>query len=483
MRTRYIRHSHQPPDLASTVIDAYIQEILSALVSNVHLISSKHPQEKGSVYIGQAGVILMNIHLARLAIEEHTLPHRDLADKLLRAAVPPSSTHLQSPKDASRASFLETPIGLATLLVERTMDSEASPDFSEALASACLDTVRDAVSLAIQEDEQHSLLDDDGCEVLYGRAGTLYALLRLRTASSTCSSRLGGEVSKVASDSSIAALVGSIILRGKIGAKAYGTGSPPLMWRWHRKRYLGAAHGVAGILHMLLMIPGRILQKHSEDILGTIDWLIRIQDTTGNWPTKAPDVDDIVDPAESSDLVQWCHGATGIVLMLCTLVHRATYAPQILFLSHAQFASILSGISKGASLIYRHGLLRKGVGLCHGVAGSVYALIAVACAVEHYNLGGAEGPPAHSPVEYLARAVHLAHLATRYVELTAEGRMAAPDRPWSLYEGSAGICCAWGSLLTLLDQCKRSESTLFKHGYETRSGFPGFDDILVDGSW
>ncbi|KAF9488789.1 hypothetical protein BDN71DRAFT_1402742 [Pleurotus eryngii] len=430
----------------------------------------------------------MNLHLARLGIEENTLPHRDLADKLLRATVPPSLTRLQSPKGASRASFLETPIGLATLIVERTMNSEGPPDFSEALTSACLDTVRDAVSLAIQEDQRHSQLDDDGCEVLYGRAGALYALLRLRTASSKCSSGLGGEANKVASDSSIAALVESIILRGKIGAKAYGTGSPPLMWRWHRKRYLGAAHGVAGILHTLLMIPGHILQKHSEEILGTIDWLIQIQDTTGNWPTKAPDVDEIVDTAESSDLVQWCHGATGIVLMLCILVHRATYIPQILSLSHAQFISILSVISKGASLIYRHGLLRKGVGLCHGVAGSVYALIAVASAVEHYNLSGAslsgsEGSPAHSPVEYLARAVHLAHLATKYVELSEEGRMTTPDRPWSLYEGSAGMCCAWGSLLTLLDQCKRSESTLFNYGYEIRSGLPGFDDIPVDGSW
>lgn len=55
---------------------------------------------------------------------------------------------------------------------------------------------------------------------------------------------------------------------------------------------------------MILMIPGHILQKHSEDILGTIDWLIRIQDATGNWPTKAPAVDEIVDTAESSDLVQ-----------------------------------------------------------------------------------------------------------------------------------------------------------------------------------
>ena len=29
----------------------------------------------------------------------------------------------------------------------------------------------------------------------------------------------------------------------------------PLMFEWHDKKYLGAAHGLAGILHTLLLVP------------------------------------------------------------------------------------------------------------------------------------------------------------------------------------------------------------------------------------
>jgi hypothetical protein len=29
---------------------------------------------------------------------------------------------------------------------------------------------------------------------------------------------------------------------------------PPLMYMWHEKKYLGAAHGISGILYTLLMV-------------------------------------------------------------------------------------------------------------------------------------------------------------------------------------------------------------------------------------
>lgn len=31
-------------------------------------------------------------------------------------------------------------------------------------------------------------------------------------------------------------------------------GCPPLMYEWHEKKYLGAAHGLAGILYTLLLV-------------------------------------------------------------------------------------------------------------------------------------------------------------------------------------------------------------------------------------
>lgn len=126
---------------------------------------------------------------------------------------------------------------------------------------------------------------DQGAEVLYGRAGLLYALLLLRSrleSSGKISDQslhrgqtpplLGGEsslaeieafVSSISSDDRISHLVVSIIRRGVSGALSYredvmhtlgGANTeagiradarlPALMWSWHKKRYLGGAHGV-----------------------------------------------------------------------------------------------------------------------------------------------------------------------------------------------------------------------------------------------
>ena len=51
---------------------------------------------------------------------------------------------------------------------------------------------------------------------------------------------------------------------------------------------------------------------------------------------------------------------------------------------------------------------------------------------------------------WLQRAVHLADLATAYQKLTQEGKMKTPDHPYSLYEGVAGMCCAWAEVLVRL---------------------------------
>ena len=40
--------------------------------------------------------------------------------------------------------------------------------------------------------------------------------------------------------------------------------------------------------------------------------------------------------------------------------------------------SALRAVDRAANLVYRHGLLRKGLGACHGTAGSVFALLAAA---------------------------------------------------------------------------------------------------------
>lgn len=135
-------------------------------------------------------------------------------------------------------------------------------------------------------------------------------------------------------------------------------------------------------------------------------------------------------------------------------------------------------MTRAGELVYSRGILRKGVGLCHGVGGSVYALLAVSDVLD---------APAHAKTtqelqhdeekhRWLLRAVHLADLATAYQSLTSKGQMSVPDRPYSLYEGIAGMCCAWAEVLMRLPNGngngngKREEE-------RRRGGMPGFGDI------
>ncbi len=42
----------------------------------------------------------------------------------------------------------------------------------------------------------------------------------------------------------------------------------------------------AGILQMLLCCPAEVVASYVDDILCTVEWLIGIQDETGNWPSS-----------------------------------------------------------------------------------------------------------------------------------------------------------------------------------------------------
>lgn len=74
--------------------------------------------------------------------------------------------------------------------------------------------------------------------------------------------------------------------------------------------------------------------------------------------------------------------------------------------------------------MWRKGLLTKGPGLCHGVAGNGYAFLAI------YRL--IKDP------KYLYRAIQFANFleSSEFSEFVHQ-----PDRPWSLYEGLAGTVC------------------------------------------
>lgn len=136
---------------------------------------------------------------------------------------------------------------------------------------------------------------------------------------------------------------------------------------------------------------------------------------------------------------------------------RRTSGPNSVTLPDPVKTSIRAALERGGELVYTRGLLRKGVGLCHGVAGSVFALLSL----HIVDMGG--------KMYWFVRALHLAHLATEYEALTQAGEMCVPDRKYSLYEGAAGMCCAWAEVLARLEGAKVDSRQV---------GMPGYDDLL-----
>ena len=160
----------------------------------------------------------------------------------------------------TRISFLETGIGIVTLAILRYRNQVGSSSGDN--WAGYMSVLDCALRNIVREDAHSSMANDDGCEVLYGRAGLLYAFLLLRNALhqgffDDLPPDFARQLNQLVTIDNLRLITDSIIVRGRRGSRwlreelgaARKTGQmvPPLMWSWHQKRYLGAAHGVGGL--------------------------------------------------------------------------------------------------------------------------------------------------------------------------------------------------------------------------------------------
>ncbi|KAK4484436.1 hypothetical protein RD792_007017 [Penstemon davidsonii] len=228
-------------------------------------------------------------------------------------------------------------------------------------------------------------------ELLYGRVGYLWACLFLNK-------HLGKETIPSTSTGTI---VSEIIKNGRNLGK---TGGSPLMFEWHGERYWGAAHGLAGIINVLIHFDLTLDER--EDVKETLRYMVRNRFPSGNYPVSEED-------RRRDALVHWCHGAPGVAL---TLVKSAEVFGNKEFLEAAMDA---------AEVIWNRGLLKR-VGICHGISGNAYVFLSL------YRLTGI--------VEYLYRAKAFASfLLDRGHLLMIRGDMHGGDSPFSLFEGLGGM--------------------------------------------
>ena len=147
-------------------------------------------------------------------------------------------------------------------------------------------------------------------------------------------------------------------------------------------------------------------------IRNTVDYVCSLQFPSGNFPTR---------PQSSKDkLVQWCHGGPGVILCLAK-------AQEVLSPGDGKPERWLEAARKSADDVWSRGLLGKGNGLCHGVAGNGYAFLAL------HRVTGEQF--------FLYRARAFAHFCLGQADSAPKPVQRVPDYPGSLFEGSAGTAC------------------------------------------
>ncbi|CAI9568609.1 unnamed protein product [Staurois parvus] len=334
-----------------------------------------------SAYTGYTGIALLYLQLYRVTPEDPTYLQRslDYVKRVLRNL------------NGRRVTFLcgdAGPLAVGAVVHHKLENHAESKDCIARL----LQLHRGVVST-------DSELPD---ELLYGRAGYLYALIYVN-------SEIGPDTVPQAT---IKELVDAILESGKtLSKEEHKTERCPLLYQWHKKQYVGAAHGLAGIYYMLMQPLAKVEQETlTELVKPCIDYVRHKKFRSGNYPSSLSN--------ETDRLVHWCHGAPGVIHMLIQ--------------AHKLFKDekYLKDAMESSDVIWQRGLLRKGYGICHGTSGNGYAFLSL----YHHT----------QDRKYLYRACKFAEWCLDY----GKHGCRIPDRPYSLFEGMAGAIHFLSDVLT-----------------------------------
>ena len=118
---------------------------------------------------------------------------------------------------------------------------------------------------------------------------------------------------------------------------------------------------------MLLCFPDFFDGKSEieTDIKNSTDFLLQCKQENGNYPPCPGEERD-----KYNELVHWCHGAPGVVYLLVKAY------------LHWREEKYIRAVFECGDLIWKQGLLHKGPGICHGVAGTIFNLSQSA---SHFN--------------------------------------------------------------------------------------------------
>ncbi|RDW67412.1 lanthionine synthetase C family protein [Aspergillus mulundensis] len=497
-RPQYYTNDLDLPQINEASLRQTLEDLRHAVLNGVKVIESNAPasgQYDGrGMFTGELG-----IPAAYLRLGHQVKSLGATADFYTLAG---SRIPVQGPDVPLRIGGLsplasKSPIATVTLRILH----KCLTDQADGISHSDLECLTEAVQLALSHGSTafyhgHNLGAD---EVLFGRAGLLWALLNIRTTTAESPPSQKERLQPILDE--IPELIRFIIDAGREGAADYAKkhgrkAALPLMWPWKPGDYgVGWAHGLCGIIPVLLACPLDELANDADNYLpeigGTISALCEVCIArNGHLPTKIPPRSS----SRESPLVQMCHGAPAILGLLgCALKHRE------LLLNHWE-PSWNRAARLATDRVWEEGLLSKGGGLCHGIAGNAWPFLLLHDAHEYNGdvLDKARQNYAERSTdpntiednltgdEFLSRALAMLLHARETQPYNASPETASndyriPDHPYSLFEGLAGIVCAWAEACVLISARLRKAEVgpenighdhVFRECMQQQLGFP-----------
>ncbi|CAG0880357.1 unnamed protein product [Cyprideis torosa] len=377
--------------------------IRERLMHVVETVDEKQPRSEkamdGGLYVGSAGLAYMYLHLAGLpTFREQRRGLLEKAEEWIKPSLVFYSSSRYRPDATDACAFILGSCGawavgavIAHHLGDRETAGRRLREFQKG-ATACLPI---------------DYFRHGGDEMLVGRAGYLLGCRWL-------ASQLGQEP---INQKHRFALLDVMVESGMRYAKNHKS-FIPLMYSYYGTEYLGAAHGLCGILFVMLQNQDWLAQSPHKDVVrAAMDAFMNLQTEEGNFPCAMDDLVGRRNRRPEDELVHWCHGAPGAVY--CVAKAYLTWNDE----------KYLKSLRRAADLVWEKGLLLKGPGICHGVAGNAEVFLLL------YRLTKEQ--------KYLHRALKF----QEFLFSEDMKRARTPDTPYSLYEGLAGTACFLGDML------------------------------------
>lgn len=180
--------------------------------------------------------------------------------------------------------------------------------------------------------------------------------------------------------------------------------------------YLGAAHGTIGILQTILLAYEYLTIDINSILLSTLDYILSLQLPSGNFP--------MIDGERIDEVIHFCHGSAGVVPMLCT-AYKALKNPRY-----------LDAAIKAGNDIWDRGLIKKGRGLCHGIAGNGYSFLSLYKVTQNEMWY-------YRAILFAYKLFNDAYLNSEILQYYDPQRLrrGVADTPYSLMEGLGGTIC------------------------------------------